>query len=93
MKKILIIISTVIIVTYLFGQVRKNSEESIYVPLKFHGYPCTEDCSGHTAGFDWAEEHGITDPGDCGGKSESFIEGCRAYAEEYQDLNNDEDEY
>jgi len=48
----------------------------------FHGYDCTEDCSGHEAGYDWAEEKGITDPDDCGGNSNSFIEGCRAYAEE-----------
>lgn len=51
----------------------------------FHGYTCTEDCSGHEAGYEWAERRGITDPDDCGGRSESFIEGCKAYAEEYQD--------
>lgn len=43
---------------------------------------CTGDCSGHEAGYDWAKEKGITDPGDCGGKSRSFIEGCEAYANE-----------
>lgn len=48
--------------------------------LTFHGYPCRIDCSGHEAGYEWAEERGITDPDDCGGNSESFIEGCRAYA-------------
>ncbi len=51
-------------------------------PLTFHGYACLDDCSGHQAGYDWAEEHGITDPTDCGGKSQSFIEGCQAYAGE-----------
>lgn len=50
--------------------------------LTFHGYTCRVDCSGHEAGYEWAEEKGITDPEDCGGNSESFIEGCRAYAEE-----------
>ncbi|MBU1091892.1 hypothetical protein KKA27_03475 [Patescibacteria group bacterium] len=45
-------------------------------------YGCTQDCSGHDAGWNWAEEHGITEPEDCGGKSQSFIEGCEAYAEE-----------
>src|SRR5436853_2639709 len=45
-------------------------------PLTFHGYVCTVDCSGHEAGYEWAEEHDITDPDDCGGNSESFIEGC-----------------
>lgn len=49
----------------------------------FHGYRCTHDCSGHEAGYEWAERHGITDPSDCGGRSQSFIEGCEAWAEEH----------
>ena len=48
----------------------------------FHGYPCTQDCSGHKAGYEWAERNGIADPDDCGGNSNSFIEGCMAWAEE-----------
>lgn len=43
---------------------------------------CTVDCSGHEAGYEWAEENGIDDPDDCGGNSDSFIEGCQMYAEE-----------
>jgi hypothetical protein len=48
----------------------------------YAGYDCTQDCSGHEAGYQWAAENGITDPDNCGGNSWSFIEGCRAYAEE-----------
>lgn len=48
----------------------------------FRGQGCTVNCSGHEAGYAWAEEKGITDPDDCGGNSWSFIEGCQAYAEE-----------
>lgn len=48
----------------------------------FMGYDCTEDCSGHEAGYNWADDNGISDPDDCGGNSQSFEEGCRAYAEE-----------
>lgn len=44
---------------------------------------CTQDCSGHEAGYQWAENHDITDPDDCGGDSESFIEGCQSYANEH----------
>lgn len=47
-------------------------------------YGCTEDCSGHEAGYEWAQENEITDPDECDGNSESFIEGCRAYGEAYQ---------
>jgi len=52
---------------------------------EFHGYPCTQDCSGHEAGYAWAERNDITDPDDCGGNSNSFIEGCMAYAEEHEE--------
>lgn len=47
-------------------------------------YGCTLDCSGHEAGYKWADENEITDPADCEGNSQSFIEGCEAYAEAYQ---------
>jgi hypothetical protein len=58
----------------------------------FYGYPCTDDCSGHQAGYDWAEQNDITDSGDCGGNSQSFIEGCEAYAEEYGSYDDEETE-
>jgi hypothetical protein len=32
--------------------------------------------SGHFAGFDWAYKHNVAT---CGGKSLSFIEGCKEY--------------
>ena len=48
-------------------------------------HDCTDDCSGHQAGYDWAESNDISDPDDCGGNSQSFIEGCQEYAEERGD--------
>jgi hypothetical protein len=48
----------------------------------FRGHPCTQDCSGHEAGYEWAGKKGIDSAGDCGGNSISFIEGCQAYVEE-----------
>lgn len=51
-------------------------------PQYFGDYECTDDCSGHEAGYNWAEENGIEDEGDCGGNSNSFIEGCQSYVEE-----------
>lgn len=50
----------------------------------YAGDGCTEDCSGHEAGYQWAEARDINDPDDCGGKSWSFEEGCRAYAKEQE---------
>lgn len=48
----------------------------------FYGYRCTFDCSGHLAGWNWAESRGITQRFECGGRSQSFIEGCYAYVDQ-----------
>jgi hypothetical protein len=47
----------------------------------FKGYQCTRDCSGHEAGYAWAQRKGVTEKSQCTGKSQSFIEGCWAWAE------------
>ena len=52
--------------------------------LQFGSYSCTVDCSGHEAGYQWAEDNSISDVEDCDGNSESFIEGCRQYADEQE---------
>jgi hypothetical protein len=58
----------------------------------FHGYPCTQDCSGHEAGYQWADDQSITSTDDCSGNSNSFVEGCNAYVEEnYPEDNEDEE--
>lgn len=57
-----------------------------------HKYPVQD--SGYEAGYNWAEDKGINDPGECSGNSESFIEGCQAYAEEQQnELQDSSDSY
>jgi hypothetical protein len=54
----------------------------------FGGYECTVDCSGHKAGYEWAEARGITDEARCEAilrrwpKRNSFYEGCLAYVED-----------
>jgi len=58
----------------------------------YAGDGCTVDCSGHDAGYQWAEERSITDPDDCGGKSWSFDEGCRAYAEAQSEEDGEGDD-
>lgn len=60
--------------------------------FEFHGYECTTDCSGHEAGYDWAEEQGIENEDDCEGNSESFIEGCKAFVQENADATDEPDE-
>ena len=44
---------------------------------------------GHDAGYEWAQEHDITDVGYDNGNSESFNEGVRQYAEERQNENGE----
>ena len=64
-----------------------QSDEEVDVSddsLEFNGYPCTDDCSGHEAGYEWAEEHGITqdDVDNYSGNSNSFMEGMQSYVDE-----------
>ena len=42
---------------------------------------CTDDCSGHSAGFEWAKENAAGDPSMCSGNSDSFVEGCEAFSQ------------
>ncbi|GEM_PF-2183600 len=62
----------------------RNSEDYFTDPKKlyFKGYECTDDCSGHEAGYDWAYEKDIRNKEECSGNSQSFIEGCYSYVEE-----------
>lgn len=56
----------------------------------FKGYACTDDCQGHEAGYQWAEDQGISDPAECDSNSASFNEGCEAAAHEGYELEQEE---
>ena len=62
----------------------------------FDGYQCKGDCSGHQAGYDWAEQNGIDDESSCSTPSASFNQGCESYVEEntasVSDNEEDDDE-
>jgi hypothetical protein len=74
-----------------------DAESSETNPREFAGYECTEDCSGHEAGYHWAEEHDISDGDDCDeagehSNSPSFDEGCHAYVDGESDEADPEQE-
>lgn len=50
----------------------------------FKGYHCTQDCSGHKAGYEWAKKKEIDDKSDCKGNNRSFREGCYAWVDEQE---------
>jgi hypothetical protein len=56
----------------------------------YKGYWCTDDCSGHEAGYEWALKKDIRDPDECSGMSQSFVEGCQAFAEEQENEKDEE---
>lgn len=59
----------------------------------FGGFECTEDCSGHKAGYDWAERKNIEDEADCpDGNSQSFHEGCEVYTQDPNRGSDDDDQ-
>lgn len=67
-----------------------TAEESDYVQENGTS-ACTSDCSGHDAGYEWAEKYTICDTEYDNGNSESFNEGVRQWAEDncyYSDGNN-----
>jgi hypothetical protein len=77
--------------------IETNSDER---RQEFDGYDCTEGCSGHEAGYRWAEDHSISDGNDCDAAGEhsnspSFAEGCQAYvdgdSEPEDDVDSDKD--
>jgi hypothetical protein len=59
----------------------------------FGGFDCTVDCSGHSAGYKWAERKGITDEANCpDGNSQSFHEAGVAYTQgQVADPDEDDD--
>lgn len=56
----------------------------------FRGRTCLDDCTGHIAGYEWASRLGISKEFGCGGKSDSFIEGCLQYVQEQSSADEDE---
>ncbi|MGA7326251.1 MAG: hypothetical protein WBX25_17650 [Rhodomicrobium sp.] len=49
----------------------------------FGGYECTDDCSGHAAGYRWAAEHDIDEEQYCPeGDSQPFHEGCLVHTQD-----------
>lgn len=88
--KVLIVLAALVFIGWLASSSEQSpaSQEHLQAGREtFHGYDCTIDCSGHEAGYDWAEEHGITDGDDCDtagehSNSPSFAEGCHAYVDE-----------
>ena len=51
----------------------------------FGGNECTDDCSGHQAGYDWAEQNEVDDEDACDTPSQSFNEGCQSYVDDASD--------
>ncbi len=60
---------------------------------------CTADCSGHRAGYNWAEEKGVDDEDACetageNSNSPSFAEGCKEFVDDganSEDSKEDDD--
>lgn len=76
--------------TRAFQEVVDNTKpKRTYLPAasskRFKGSKCTDDCSGHSAGYDWADENEIYDLDDCTGNSKSFQIGCSIFVEETND--------
>ena len=60
----------------------------------FGGHECTDNCSGHAAGYRWAEEQDISNVNDCplNGNATSFYEGCLVYVDDPDRGANEDDD-
>ena len=61
---------------------KESCQEYVRSKYYFGEYKCEDDCSGHYAGYEWAEQNEIGNESECVGNSQSFIEGCKVYVEE-----------
>lgn len=60
-----------------YGQGKSAERERAYLEMRAEIDKCTDDCSGHKAGYAWAEDNNITDVDECPwGRSRSFHNGC-----------------
>lgn len=59
----------------------ESCQEYVKSKYYFSEYKCEDDCSGHYAGYEWAEDNNINSEDDCVGNSQSFIEGCKVFVE------------
>lgn len=84
MREMFIVAAVLCVAVIMFGDSASAAE--------FGGYQCKGGCSGHAAGYRWAEAHGIDDPTNCPlGHGESFYEGCLVYTED-PSRGSDEDD-
>ena len=74
-----------------FGQEYDPSDVDAY-DVEEPSFLCTQDCSGHEAGFQWAQENDLTETYQCGGDSQSFIEGCEGFVQQRAEQAEEEAE-
>ena len=55
-------------------------------PSNFYWYECLWDCAWHEAWYTRAENNWISHSDDCWWNSNSFVEWCHAYTEEYNSI-------
>jgi hypothetical protein len=68
------ILALAVFLTFAFVHTASSQDRT------FGDFDCTDDCSGHAAGYKWADQHNIDNEGDCPfGNSQSFHEGCVAH--------------
>lgn len=48
--------------------------------------PCSDHCSTHTDGYEWAQRGNLGDPRACDSYPEEFARGCRNGVEDLQQL-------
>lgn len=82
----------------IYDTIDNRAQVAAYKTMRAELERCTLDCSGHRAGYAWAENNDVWSLDDCGGKSQSFINGCKTYvyermADDYRPDDPDQSPY
>lgn len=56
-----------------------REEHNLGTSYSFLNYPCSQDCSGHYAGYKWSAVNNISHSADCINQSTSFERGCNLF--------------
>lgn len=88
---VIVIIAIIWIIYSIFSSDSNNSHDSNY--RSSYSSDCSDlepenpynSGTGHYAGFEWAENKGVSS---CGGNSDSFIEGCEEYLSQEETFEN-----
>jgi len=84
----LVLLMALVGISYaIHSSIKKHEATVAYRAMRAELSRCSNNCSGHRAGYAWAQAHDVIAVDDCNGKSIAFINGCMSYV--YDQMEQD----